>query len=166
MTTIAFDADGMVAWDSQVTLDNIREAALDMKVKVEADWIIGVAGDLSLRDSVVDWFLNGHDREKVPRGSWGMLAWKDGKLWHADSGNITPGEVAIPYAIGTGAVIARTAMRLGKNAREAVGVAVEMDIFSGPPVHSMNVKEALAMAKAKGSKPKGKKGSGGGKKKC
>jgi hypothetical protein len=41
-----------------------------------------------------------------------------------------------------------------------------MDIFSGPPVHNMNVKEALAMAKAKGSKPKGKKGSGGGKKKC
>lgn len=35
------------------------------------------------------------------------------------------------YAIGSGGLIARTAMHCGKNAEEAVRVAIEMDCFSG-----------------------------------
>ena len=41
-----------------------------------------------------------------------------------------------PYAIGSGDLIARTAMHCGKNAREAVQVAIDLDCYSGGSVDS------------------------------
>lgn len=41
-----------------------------------------------------------------------------------------------PYAIGSGGLIARTAMHCGKNAREAVQVAIDLDCYSGGSVDS------------------------------
>lgn len=41
-----------------------------------------------------------------------------------------------PYAIGSGWLIARTAMHCGKNAREAVQVAIDLDCYSGGSVDS------------------------------
>ncbi|EET1259973.1 hypothetical protein FK249_002395 [Escherichia coli] len=42
-----------------------------------------------------------------------------------------------PYAIGSGGLIARTAMHCGKNAREAVQVAIDLDCYSGGSVDSL-----------------------------
>lgn len=44
-----------------------------------------------------------------------------------------------PYAIGSGGLIARAAMRCGKDAREAVQVAIEMDCYSGGNVDSFTI---------------------------
>lgn len=41
-----------------------------------------------------------------------------------------------PYAIGSGDLIARTAMHCGKDAREAVQVAIDLDCYSGGRVDS------------------------------
>lgn len=43
-----------------------------------------------------------------------------------------------PYAIGSGGVIARTAMYCGKSSREAVAIAIELDCFSGGEVATLS----------------------------
>lgn len=43
---------------------------------------------------------------------------------------------AEPYAIGSGGLIARTAMYCGKDAREAVQVAIDLDCYSGGRIDS------------------------------
>jgi len=44
-----------------------------------------------------------------------------------------------PYAIGSGGLIARTAMHCGKDAREAVQVAIDLDCYSGGRIDSFAV---------------------------
>lgn len=144
MTTIAFDAQGTVAWDSQATAEDIRYTAMRPKVAIhKGGWVIGFAGDACYSADVRKWFLAGAPEKKKPAGEWGILAWKNGELFGVSDSNPRPYKVELPYAIGSGGTIALTAMRLGKNACEAVEIAVAMDIFSGPPVHSMILAEAV-----------------------
>lgn len=143
MTTIAIDTHGTIAWDSQVTTDGIKEIVARSKVSIEKGWIIGYAGDYSLRTDVIKWFLKGCPIKKTPEGSWGLIACKKGVLTFVNTSNARPHHVSPPFAVGSGDHIALTAMRLGKTAREAVEIAAEMDIFTGPPIHSWNMSEVV-----------------------
>lgn len=49
-----------------------------------------------------------------------------------------------PYAIGSGGLIAKTAMKCGHDAPAAVKVAIEMDVYSGGVVSQFSIEEVSA----------------------
>lgn len=53
----------------------------------------------------------------------------------------------VPYAIGTGGMIARTAMHCGKDATQAVQIAIEMDLYSGGHISSFTTNAVVTHIK-------------------
>lgn len=155
MTTIAWD--GMtIAADSQSTTGG-RMSFRDNKI-IPGDGAsingrkviyIGLAGTSGDERHIISWLSsmkdeNGVEREMNPEVDCiVMLITAEGNCFtvQKNKDNSVPWiyESHAPYAIGSGADFAISAMHLGFNAKDAVSHACELDAYSGGEIKSFDV---------------------------
>jgi hypothetical protein len=134
MTTIAFDGK-ILAVDSQITDGSFVFGFSNKIFYLKDGSIVALCGSLSLYDEVIEW-LNGGEKPIIYDGdSLNGIMIKDGIAFEISS-KLRVFKTCIPWAGGSGQNIALTAMKCGKNAKEAVELACELDIYSGFPVVS------------------------------
>ena len=145
MTTIAANLK-MMASDSRVSVGGGTFYPTDKIVKLKR-MIVGACGhggDCSrflewaardFKDPVPKWTCKANDEESIF-----CLVLKADGLYVFVQSDPEPEKInAEYYAIGSGGKAARVAMRLGKDPREAVELACEVDGYSGPPVQVLEL---------------------------
>ena len=155
MTTIAIDSTLMMASDSQATIGNRRVQEYVQKVFLVGDCIVGIAGRYSealvfvnaLEEILKREALQSVTDVEIPQVICDELDNVDALLITPE-GNIFQYEgsrfnipVTAPVAIGSGAEYALIAMDCGKNAQEAVEVAIKYDVFSGGDIQIAELTE-------------------------
>lgn len=152
MTVIAWDGITLAS-DSQSTNSDAVSSLSEQKIFTphDGDWLIngerilaiGTAGDCGIEEQLFS-LLPGNvtwKTEFTTEPDFSAIAITDkGRAWliNKDEGKV---HASIwlrkeSVAIGSGHMIARTAMRCGKSAIEAVNIAIEMDVYSGGAVQS------------------------------
>lgn len=159
MTTIAWDGRTLAA-DSQSNLNgavcSLREQKIfkpchgeEWKVYGETVLAIGVSGDCGSERELID-ALSGeglsYKTQFQPSFDFSALlislsgvVYVVGKDEEKTVAMISPQFGS--YAIGSGAMIARTAMHIGLKAVEAVRVAIEMDLYTGGDISTFSVEQ-------------------------
>ncbi|AAP58718.1 50L [Xanthomonas phage Xp10] len=140
MTSIAFDGKSL-ACDSQVTSGSLK-GRMDKFRRLPGGGVIIVAGEVELIDQAVQDFLDGEPPETL-RDADGMERAQFVRLdrsgcWYTSDGTwnkFYPGD-----AIGSGAAYAITAMHLGLDAKKAVMVACDLDLYSSRPVKTFKMR--------------------------
>jgi hypothetical protein len=136
-------SDGRTARGWELIADDTK------KIFVRQETIFAVAGLNGLTDALIDWWLAGHDPKDLPicgkgdNDSWDMIVInRDGQFLIT---NRTPYPVRFvaPFAIGSGCVEARAAMKMGADPRRAVEIAISMDLGCGGTIRVVNIREAL-----------------------
>lgn len=133
MTTIAY-RDGILAFDSAMTLDHLRLGA-HTKAWRYKDFFICGAGSYSEIQAFKDWFMSGMNGESPYPTDEGVfvIITPDRKVLMCDPSGwfVADG----PYhAWGSGMAIALGAMAAGASAIKAVEAACEIDVYSHGPV--------------------------------
>lgn len=144
MTTVAFDGKTL-ATDSQGGGNHFAYENGPKYFKDQQGRIYGYTGELQCVPEFKDW-LNGGQKDPLPNFAEPegsrlvvLLASKEGSYLYED--RCIPFKVSTPYAIGTGARFAMAAMMAGADAKRAVEIAIELDIYSGGEVHTIEVSE-------------------------
>ena len=138
MTTIAYDGKHLAA-DRLITNGDHRYGEAT-KIHTLADGrTFAAAGAMDFIHAVMAW-LNGSDKPEIKDNDSfiGLVVAKNGDAQEI-SQNLRIWPACIPWAGGTGEAFALTAMKCGKNAIEAVEIAIEMDIYSGGKVESCQI---------------------------
>lgn len=158
MTTIAWDGYVLAA-DSQSTTHGIISSLKAQKIfrpSISEKWHIGgdcvlalgCAGDCGAEYELIN-NLNtglGYWSEFVQSLRFSALAVvASGKAYLIvkNEGDKTASISLVrdPYAVGSGATIAKTAMYCGESAFDAVRIAIEMDVFSGGKIDSFDASQ-------------------------
>lgn len=159
MTTIAWDGSTLAS-DSQSTagdaICSLREQKIFLPPEGE-EWMVngerviavGFSGDCGVEYEALNLMRDNlhYATSLLPDSSFGALAvvGRDhAYLISKDSGKVNA-SISLqvdPYAMGSGGMIARAAMRCGKSAIEAVHVAIEMDVYSGGTVNHFTIAQA------------------------
>jgi hypothetical protein len=152
MTVIAYDGL-FVAADRLITNEGGMKG-ITRKLDVWEDWVLATSGAADHGDALIVWFKDGKKPDAYPRhhdndkGSY-LYAFKLGhpvlcfQTW--------PTPIIFPmdmFAAGTGNDIARTAMHLGRDAREACKIACELNIYCGEGVEYVSLSELKMTGKA------------------
>ena len=137
MTTVATDGHTMAA-DSMLTYGVMERAHMGYsKIFKLAGCIYGFSGRDDMVEQAREWIISGADPKKRPKleedSVWILKIDKKGKCWAAYETLIFVSR-PVPSAIGGGAVVAETAMYLGKSPKEAVQVAIDLTQGSGGPI--------------------------------
>lgn len=140
MTTVAYK-DGILAADSQSWQGDVRSGLVKKIRRLNDGSLIGVAGTYGHIQVFADWWHKGGDLDNLPQLG-------ESTVIHIRSKTVTIFEYGGHYDIskrrywsgGSGHVIAKVAMECGKNAYEAVKVAVMFDAWSGGPVRHMRLR--------------------------
>lgn len=145
MTTIAYK-DGVVACDSIATQDDIIIELDRVKYRRVGKRVYFFSGATSDQDFLVTAFEKRDRGITVPdkcQCSAVVIDQDAGKVYDVRMNSngfwwdeLPPEE---PFAIGTGRDFALSAMDLGASAREAVGVAIRRDPYSGGRIRSVKV---------------------------
>lgn len=95
--------------------------------------LVGFAGSLKLRPSLIRWLK--HGGPVPPAGDVTLMILERGRLhvWRACDGYVAVGP---QFAIGSGGAIARAAMMAGATCQRAVRIATEIDALSGGRVRT------------------------------
>lgn len=136
MTTIAWDGQ-MLAADRQCSL--FRGSHLKIH-RLKDGNLFGGSGDL--RDSVAvrEWLENGGDKPKVSDKFHAIFIRSD-QLYVLEE-NLAPIKYERKcFAVGSGRDFAMAAMLLGKSAAEAVHVAHQLDVDTGPEVDELTAEK-------------------------
>lgn len=174
MTTIAYK-QGIMACDSQATAGDTIVSYKQKKIYKVNGHLIGCAGRLSECIAFVDYFRklmvvqearqNGVPMDSLPpfeaENFMAIVVDPEREVSIFEGGNdIIPAED--PVAIGSGGVYATAAMKAGADAKRAVEIAIEMDVFSGGDVQvvevdryleELEIDELVDIAKSEGLKP-------------
>lgn len=143
MTTIAYK-NGVLAADTSVT-SNAVYVANTLKIHRVNGWLVGGSGSVGAHYSVSRWLEAGADFKKPV--DWGsvedaasIIVSPGGALYHTDTGSgwVVPEQTPF-VACGSGADFARAAMLLGCSARDAVAVAIQLDLYSGGRIVWLNL---------------------------
>ena len=152
MSTVVYK-DGVMAADTRLTLgDEYQEGIL--KIGQTEHFLFGWAGRVGGMIPYYDWIKECEQRSLVPESwydyaeanpvkeDWGtaMIADKDGKVWAISDSGLSV--VRIPRgwdAIGSGAEYAIGALLSGKDAGEAVAVAMQVDTGTGGKVNTFTM---------------------------
>lgn len=142
MTTICYRG-GILAGDTRCTTedDGILPGHVRKVHKLRSGSLIGFAGTLAMIQKVVaEVKKNPHGDIIIKPGEEieGLLIYADGEVAQLDSAGWTKVR-ADYYSIGSGAIAARVAMRLGKSAAEAVKIAMEFDPGTGGRVQTVRL---------------------------
>lgn len=152
MTTIAWDG-ATLASDSQSTNSDAVSSLSEQKIFLpgSSEWLINgerivaiaTAGDCGIEEQLFTILSDNltYKTEFTTEPDFAAIAITDtGRAWliSKEEGKV---HASIwlrkeSVAIGSGQMIARTAMRLGKTAIEAVQLAIEMDVYSGGGVQA------------------------------
>jgi hypothetical protein len=148
LTTIAFKK-GLLAADSQVTVDNDVKMESADKIEILNDYTIFAGAGTEPNCKIAARFfalpnweeLLGTDKTPTFRTKDldGILIYK-GQAYSVDT-SLFPDRIVHPfYAIGSGWKFALAAMHLGLSAPEAVKFASELDVYTGGVIRVLNVK--------------------------
>lgn len=136
MTCIAFDGQIMAA-DSMATNDDNMNLGRFEKIYVKNGMIIGMSGTCNEVAEFVDDIRFHKNGFRLARHSGfeniNALVVHSGQCWKYDGGTMGY-KVSSPISIGCGRQYAMAAMHLGKNAPQAVRVAIALDCKCGGPV--------------------------------
>lgn len=136
MTTLAYDGRTL-AGDRQLTLGGTPMPATKIfRLNTE---LIGLCGSVQESLMFLEWFRNGKDPEAKPKLTEGFsaLVITPDRIMRYEDG-LMPWPVDLPFwAAGSGADYALGAMAAGKNAAEAVEIAIRFDINSGIGVDAL-----------------------------
>jgi len=153
MTTVAWDGVTLAS-DSQASAGDAICTLREQKIFYPSDderWTvngekisaIGYSGDCGAEFEVQDLMRTGLNYKSVfnPESSFGAIAviGSDRAYLISKDTDKTHASISLQldsYAIGSGGMIARAAMHCGKNAVDAVRVAIEIDVYSGGAVQS------------------------------
>jgi ATP-dependent protease HslVU (ClpYQ) peptidase subunit len=140
MTTIAY-RDGVLAVDGRATRDNIVvEHRAKKVVRLESGDVIAFAGSLSKFEPFVEWY---QDRSKerpnlgnAEGGTATAIVMTSDRILEFCAGGVS--EIVEPYcAWGSGTPAAMAAMVMGADARQAVLIASQVDIWTGGEIVAM-----------------------------
>lgn len=137
MTTIACDGKTMACDSRQIGayIDNVKAE----KIREFNGCLIGNAGDPAMLQTFISWLNAGGDKSKKPDiDDNEFLMLKDGKIYHY-SKELNPVPTGTPSAIGSGASFAMAAMLCGKTPAEAVGIACQLDPFTGGDIQEFKL---------------------------
>jgi len=137
VTTIAFDGKTLAA-DSQTSLYKGRAVKIH---RLNDGSLYGASGNLSEGVAVRLWLNDPALPMPKVADSFHAILIRDGQLFALEN-DLT----LVPYqckyfAVGSGREYAMAAMLLGKTAREAVEVAIQLDINSGGEIQSLPLEE-------------------------
>lgn len=142
MTTIAWDGKTLAA-DKQATFSDRAHSVT--KIHRGKGRLYGFSGTCELKNAWINWHQRGADPDKCPKIPDGLsvtliVITQDGAITlYCDSGNGSTFDKGQPFAIGSGQDYAMAAMVSGANARQAVLLASELDLFSGLGVDSLEL---------------------------
>lgn len=131
MTTIAFDKQGYIAWDSQVTVGTDRLPYAVDKVWIADGKLYAFAGDLGRLDAVIDWHRSGAVAEEAPKGNWAILVVRKRGAQVFTNDAVFPSKVTPPFAMGSGEKYALGALDAHASAFDAVRIAKKRDTNTG-----------------------------------
>lgn len=141
MTTIAYTA-GVMAADTRAYAG--FNAVLGSKTKIRRlpdGTLLGCStNQVGFGEAVLDWFERGHDLANAPKAAgelkFSLLAvLASGDAFYASDSFHLSGPIHGEYfAVGSGEAVAQGAMRAGADAKRAVEIACECDVWSGLPV--------------------------------
>jgi len=158
MTTIAWDGKTLAS-DSQSTSGDAICSLKENKIFQPADgevwsidgervFAIGCGGDCGAEIELQKLMLSGlsYESQFLPTFSFSAIAviGKDRAFIISKEKGEDRASISLqldPYAVGSGGMIARTVMHCGQNAKEAVKVAIEMDVYSGGTISHVSVAE-------------------------
>lgn len=126
MTTICSNRK-MMASDSMCI--HGERKSYGKKLQQTSGKIAGVAGDYADGLVFMEW-LRGGGKGKAPKGDYEALVLSDDGLMLYDSGKPSPITEEF-YAIGTGSDGALGAMHCGCTPKQAVSIAIKIDVYSG-----------------------------------
>lgn len=131
MTTIAYDGN-TIAVDKQMTEGSIK-SKIDKLHKYEDDIWVAFCGDLEHCYQAIAYLNNDCKDDFDDEDLDYTLVFFNSrtKKCRVYSKKNTFIEVYPPYAVGSGAMSAMTAMYMGLNAPDAVNMAAKVDVFTG-----------------------------------
>lgn len=146
MTTIAANLKCMAS-DSRVTVEHKGINYAAVKILKKGTSLIGAAGHAGDCTRFIHWAA-GKFSDKEPKWAEeegeedsvvGLILNRDGIfIW--TQGDPEPEKIeGDQYAIGSGGLAARVAMKLGQTPAEAVALACEVDMYSGLPVQVLEL---------------------------
>ena len=155
MTTVAWDGKTLAS-DTQASTGDVVCSVHEQKIYTAPDsgWevygdkilAIGCSGDCGAEMELQDLLAHNltYSTEFLPTFSFACIALVGPNRAYIISKekDDTRANISLqvsPYAIGTGGLIARAAMHCGKDAREAVKVAIDLDCYTGGRVDSFSV---------------------------
>ncbi|MGB3833792.1 MAG: hypothetical protein WA975_18225 [Mesorhizobium sp.] len=140
MTTIAYKA-GVMAADTRAYAGFNSPLGEKRKIRRLADGtLIGCSSNqVGLPEAVMSWFEAGADMMATPKPAETKFAFlavrPNGDGFYANDDFLLSGPIkAECFAIGSGEGVAHGAMRAGADARRAVEIACEIDVWSDLPV--------------------------------
>jgi len=148
VTVIAWDGRTLAA-DRMLCEDTTPlQSTKISKVRTPQGYVLlGVAGRATCLTAYRRWAENGFDPDRWPDaldqdGTGALVVFPSGSIWEFEN---TRYPIELPdqnRAIGTGRVVALTAMHLGFSAKRAVEVACELDIRCGMGVDALTFTKA------------------------
>jgi hypothetical protein len=145
MTTLAFDGK-ILAADSLYVGDSEYVYGHESKIYIFANMAISISGEDTRGQAFVRWITEDSCNDKkyptICKDTFaGLLLTSEGCFEFAGNCKGKGSKVRMPACYGSGHLFAKTAMGMGKNAHEAVEVACDHCIFTGPPVYSITQKQ-------------------------
>lgn len=142
MTCVAYDRDGYVAWDSQITVETARLPYVIDKVWTLNGKIYAFAGDIPRMDSVIEWHRDGALPEVAPKGTWDLLV-VGRRSAHVYTNDVPfASKIRAPFAMGSGGPYALGALAAGASAFDAVKIAAKYDTATGGKVNVIHRSDA------------------------
>jgi len=140
MTTIAWDGKTL-AVDSRATSDGYVMTDKCKKLYTGVGQYVAAAmcGDEAEAVDMMDWLRTGGKAPECKEGVIIVAVMEDGTAHKFTGGIETPIKVQVPYADGSGWIVALASMDAGLNAVEAVKAARKRDIYTGGPVKSFKI---------------------------
>lgn len=138
MTCVAWDGKTLAA-DRRITSNGAVNTEMTKVHRREDGALIGMAGEMCTSSEFIRWFMANDSEVPMPElkakvspeeCSAAIIVDPDGEVraYDRDGWHVVESK---HYAIGSGGLLARMAMRCGKSAARAVELASEFDIYSG-----------------------------------
>lgn len=144
LTTIAFDGEYLAA-DGRVTIGSTVLSEVCNKIyklsglyNGEQMLYAATAGDVDAAEDIID-YLRG-DSPELKESKAQILLFTEGSIYSYWGRRFTK-ECDKYLAIGSGMEVALAAMKCGKNAKDAVKVASQMDIYTGGKIRCVRIRQ-------------------------
>lgn len=141
ITTVAFDGKTLAA-DTLITNGDHVFGRASKIHHLQDGRVLAASGAMDFIHAVIDWLNGGEKPVKTEDDAFlGILIYPNGSAKEISS-QLRLWPACLPWAAGTGEQYALAAMRCGKDAIGAVEIAMQMDIYSGGEVESININQS------------------------